>query len=138
MAETLPEDVTAGTEGHPHFHEVIHAFVNSGGGRQDIVWSGDLVVATGTRYHRVRVDSGLASFNFSAGVAPVTVPIIFDVLRNGVSIFASPPQIAVGETHVNVAPIFPFVDAGDLLTIDIIQIDAAGVYGYVESYAVAA
>lgn len=140
MPEFLPEDVNANTPGHPGFHETIHRFVNRGGGRQQIEWSGDAVVSTGTRQIRILEDGTLSPFNFSATQAPAGAAIIFDILRDGVSIFSSPPQIAIGATHVEATPVVDAVLADDRLTINITQVGStvAGGPVHVLGYAVAA
>jgi len=110
-------------------------------GKADITFSlfsfgGDLVEANGL--DRWYVDSSLtiSSIFVSVSVAPTGAPIIFDVNKNGTTIFtnqANRPTIAVETFTYSSTPDITTATAGDYFTVDVDQVGStiAGTGGVV-------
>jgi hypothetical protein len=89
--------------------------------------TGALTVATGAARFRFPWDVTLLGVTGAVNTAPTGAAIIFDVKRNGTSIFtttANRPTIAIGAfaTTVEPAPDIVALTAGQYLTVDIVQI----------------
>jgi hypothetical protein len=87
--------------------------------------SGPLTVAQGRAFLPVMTDAVLLDIAVGVGVAPQGGPLVVDIKRNGVSIFANPldrPTIAAG-TDLAVMGVFDTaLVQGDRLTVDVVHV----------------
>ena len=90
-------------------------------------WSpaGNLTVSTGTYEYRVAFNSTMLPVVAHLKGAHTGAPIIFDIKNNGVTMFAAPPEIAVGVDTVEVTVLDSDLAEGDRITADVLQVGSS-------------
>ena len=86
---------------------------------------GTVIVAVGESRYYMSQSGSLTGVIVSVGTAPTSSGLTIDVLKNGVSIFNTPPTIPVGQHKVQITPNVVSFATGDYYTVSVTVADGA-------------